>query len=58
MSGFQSQSSVSQISATQARRNARRSTSSKKYSGEANSIGPKHTVPRDSSKAKTLGALV
>tara|TARA_Y100000004_G_scaffold116799_1_gene131327 strand:+ start:430 stop:2886 length:2457 start_codon:yes stop_codon:yes gene_type:complete len=54
----QPQSSVSQISATQARRNARRSTSSKKYSGEANSIGPKHPVPRDSSKAKTLGALV
>ena len=54
----QPQSSVSQISATQARRNERRSTSSKKYSGEANSIGPKHPIPRDSSKAKTLGALV
>jgi len=54
----QSQSSVSQISATQGRRNARRSTSSKKYSGEANSIGPKHQVPRESAKAKTLGALV
>ena len=54
----QSQSSVSQISATQAKRNARRSTSSKKYSGEANSIGPKHSVPRDSSKAKMIGALV
>ena len=54
----QSQSSVSQISATQGRRNARRSTSSKKYSGEANRIGPKHPVPRDSSKSKTLGVLV
>jgi hypothetical protein len=54
----QSQSSVSQISATQAKRNARRSTSSKKYSSEANSIGPKHSVPRDSSKAKMIGALV
>tara|TARA_Y100000401_G_scaffold26104_1_gene18494 strand:- start:54 stop:2501 length:2448 start_codon:yes stop_codon:yes gene_type:complete len=54
----QSQPSVSHISATQKRRDARRGTSSKKYSGEANSIGPKHTVPRESSKAKTLGALV
>ncbi len=54
----QSQPSVSHISASQKRRDARRSTSSKKYSGEANSIGPKHTVPRESSKAKTLGALV
>ena len=54
----QSQPSVSHISASQKRRDARRGTSSKKYSGEANSIGPKHTVPRESSKAKTLGALV
>ena len=54
----QSQSSVSKISETQRRRDARRSTSSKKYSGEANSIGPKHPVPRDSAKSKTLGVLV
>ena len=54
----QSQSSVSQISETQRRRNARRSASSKKYSGEANSIGPKHPVPRETSKSKTLGVLV
>ena len=54
----QSQSSVSQISETQRRRDARRSTSSKKYSGEANSIGPKHPVPRETSKSKTLGVLV
>jgi len=54
----QSQSSVSKISETQRRRDARRSTSSEKYSGEANSIGPKHPVPRDPAKAKTLGALV
>ena len=54
----QSQSSVSKISETQRRRDARRSTSSKKYSGEVNSIGPKHPVPRDSAKSKTLGVLV
>ena len=52
----QSQSSVKTIPAYQKNRERQRTLMKKK--GEANSIGPKHTVPRDSSKAKTLGALV
>ena len=52
----QSQSSVKTIPAYQ--KNRERQRTLMKKNGEANSIGPKHPVPRDSAKSKTLGVLV
>ena len=53
----QSQSSVSQISETQRRRNARRSAGPQISPNTNDTLGSRHSVPIDPSKSKVLGVV-
>ena len=54
----QSQPSVTSAYQNSSKKRQQMGRSAAKKRSEANSIGPKHQVPRESAKAKTLGALV